>query len=250
MREEEEFCKESFNNYLVNKLGFRPTNWKEGDDPPDYYFTLDVQKYMVEVTSIMLEVVSDSITLEEKKFESSIDDLVEEIKKDANNKGILKGTYVMSFFGPFRNFAKVKRKIKKPTLKYIEKTQGKNKESWHTLYQLAERNCAICKTGISSDFIAHGVTSPEFYMRWTELIKPEACKLLKKEAKGKMLYLREEKVPRILLLLNYFRHSELIKSVYKNCKLEPEVLDFYHSIFIVEADGSGYFIHSKEESWM
>ena len=49
MRIDEEFSKFCFDNYMTNELNLSLKSWKEGENPPDYYFNLDSQCYAVEV---------------------------------------------------------------------------------------------------------------------------------------------------------------------------------------------------------
>jgi len=62
--------------------------------------------------------------------------------------------------------------------------------------------------------------------------------------------LKKISIPKILLLDNKYQHSDLFKNIYKKCELNADILDFYHSIFILEPDGSGYFVHTKEKTWL
>lgn len=250
MRKNEEFCKDSFNNFLVNKLGLYPSNRRKGENPPDYYFTLNRQDYAVEVTTIMLNVISTAKPMPQLSFHSALSDFTEEIMEEAKNQGILNGTYYLYFFGPFDKFTKAKKSIKKSALSYIDKSQSITTGDWKIIYQSGERKCEIFKTGTSSDKVSlGGIASPD-YGKWEGEYEEEACRILLEWTLIKRKKLKNVKQPKILILLDNYPFSDLSKGIYKKCKLEPDILNFYHSIFIVEPDGSGYFIHSKEKNWV
>lgn len=247
MRKDEEFCKDIFDKYLANNLSLHPSNWREGEDPPDYYLTLERHDYAVEITTIMLKVISDSKLIPQKSFHSAIDDLVEEIREEVKKQGILSGNYVISFFGPFGEFKKARILIKKSGIRYIKDTQSKSKAPWEILYLEREQKCEIIKAGITSNIIGHGITSPN-YGKWDGEAEQEACQILIEWIRNKMAKLKNKNLPKILLLFNKYPFSGTL--IFKKCKIDDEILNFYHSIFIVEPKGDGYFIHSKEKRWV
>ena len=250
MRKDEEFCKEIFNNFLVNNLGLQPSNWREGEDPPDYYFTLNGQDYAVEVTTIMMKVISADKPIPQVLFHSALKELGEEIMEESKNQRILKGTYYLYFFGPFDKFSKAKKSIKKAALNYIDKTQNLTTGDWKIIYQSRGRKCEIFKTGTTSDKVSlAGIVSPD-YGKWEEEYEEEACRLLLEWILIKKQKLKDIKKPKILILLDNYPFSDLSKNIYKKCKLDPDILNFYHSIFIVEPKGVGYFVHSNEKAWV
>jgi len=182
LRKEEKDCWNNFEKYLGEELGLNPTNWREGEDPPDCYFTIDSQDYAVEITTIMVEINLDSRKLPEKGFRSSVDEFAKEIEDEAVKKGLLDGAYVISFFGPFSKFRKKKKKIKNASLKYMKESQAQERGSWKVIYKEGSRNCAIYKAGTGKKWVSLGIGSPDFYVRWTELAPKEACYLLHRRA--------------------------------------------------------------------
>ena len=50
--ESEIICQRSFNEYLTSRFRSTIIKWSDGDEPPDYFLTLDGEKYAIEVTAL------------------------------------------------------------------------------------------------------------------------------------------------------------------------------------------------------
>ena len=103
-REDEEFCKSRFSEFLANVLKTKGIEWEDGprNEPPDYYLTINNTRFAVEVTQF--QVTRDTILgtgrVLEKTYEAWCRQLVEEIEGIVISEGVLKGTYVISFDAP------------------------------------------------------------------------------------------------------------------------------------------------------
>jgi hypothetical protein len=244
MKEDEEFCKDNFNNYLINKLHLQPKNWRKGENPPDYYFTLSRKDYAVEVTTIMMQVTSEPKSLSQQCFQLALRRLSKNIEKTAKEQNILSGCYCLSYDDTFDNFSKL---IKKSALDYLKNTREDNEAQWKIIFREGRPKCEIKKFSNVPNKIIPAISSPK-YFKSEKGIPSEACQLMQRCVMDKMKKLGKINLPKILILNDRYLFSE--HYIYKKCTLDNGILEFYHSIFIVELRGNLYFIHSEEKSWI
>jgi len=247
MREEEEFCKDIFNKYLVNKLHLQPLNWREGENPPECYFTLNGKDYAVEITTIMMEVTSEPKSLSQQSFQLALRRLSKNIERAAKEQNILSGWYCLSYDDTFDNFRQARKLIKKSVLDYLKNTREDNEAPWKIIFREGRPKCEIKKLSNIPNKIITLISSPK-YFKSEKGIPSEACQLMQKCLMDKMKKLGKINLPKILLLNDRYLFSE--PHIYKKCTLDNGILEFYHSIFIVELKGNSYFIHSEEKSWI
>jgi hypothetical protein len=247
MKEDEEFCKDIFNNYLINKLHLQPKNWRKGENPPDYYFTLSGKDYAVEVTTIMMQVTSEPKRLSQQSFQLALSRLSKNIEKIAKEQNILSGCYCLSYDDTFDNFGQASKLIKKSALDYIKNTMEDNEAPWKIIFREGRPKCSIQKASNVLNMIITAISSPK-YITPKEGIVPKACQLMQKCLMNKIKKLGKINLPKILILNDSYLFSD--HYIYKKCQLDNEMLEFYHSIFIVERKGNFYFIHSEEKSWI
>ena len=250
LRKEELKCWKNFKIHFSQRLGINLSNWEKGEDPPDCYISLNKERFAVEITTVMSKVILPNKVLSERGYLSSVHKFIEEIEHKAKNEGILDGAYVISYFGPFHSLNKAKKTIENSALKYIKENQGVEQQKCLYIYKEDDRNCSIIKAGTASKKIGKGIGSRDLSNRWTEKALGEACRLLKECCHTKIKKLKNTTHPIILLLSNAFTHSDLFNKIFKMCKLDADIKNFYHSIFISEPDGSGYFVHSKVQDWL
>ncbi len=124
MREDEEHCKEIFNTFLNQYYHDVDIIWTPGgrNKPPDYFLWLRRDKYAVEITSVIEKATLGNKIIDHIEIDKSIKRFIEDIKKDAIEKGFLKGAYIIRY-KPIIDFGKQKRRISIRIRNYLQRTQ-------------------------------------------------------------------------------------------------------------------------------
>jgi ribosomal protein S21 len=139
MREDEEFGKQAFDQYLAAK-GVTERIWRDGGDkrePPDYYLTAENEDFVVEVTTLDQQILTPrGIVVSRDGIDKAIKDFVKAIERDALAQGILQGEFFV-WFGPLEIDLHPKRKeLKSLILEQIRAMQFSKeiteKGSWET----------------------------------------------------------------------------------------------------------------------
>ncbi len=254
-RRREEFCKEVFDGYLIEKLGVKSTSWTRvarGQDPPDYHLEIGTDRYAVEVTStkVLHTITPGEIKFDEETYETSIRKLVEELESKTKDEAILSGLYIVIFYNPFSNkrFSRIRKTILKDLLSFIKATQSFPATSLKTVHHNNKKVCSIFKLqGYPNkiyevfQYVAR-TESPEFFKYVTEIINYAVSqKRQKLEQKG-------VNSPTILLLLNTYGLADPL--IYRKCINHVANIKFFHSIFLVMGDASGSFLYSRNREWL
>lgn len=244
-REDEEFCKDTFDKFLSGF--FNPTEivWKDGNDPPDYDLYLGGRKFAVEVTTIVEEKTQiGSRRLSPVTIIVSFGRLKEEVKQIASDKGFLNGFYAITYSGPFDNFKSIKKTLKHNLLEYIRTTRVLRDAPEKIIFQQNDQWCRIRKLHNRSNKIAI-VRKP--IAKWENQIPIELSQLLQETLREKSNKLRKIEHQKILLLYDAYPLSS--PDTYKNCVSHLTSLDAFHTIFIAQNREDGFILFSKDEIW-
>lgn len=250
LRKLETDCAKNFEKYLIQRNDIKCIHWEEGENPPDCNFMIDGKNFAVEITTIMLTVHSQNKDFSNQSYQSLFKNLGEEIEQQAKSEGILDGVYVISPFGPYDDIRKAKRIITNLALQYMKDNQNVKQAKPCIIYEEGTRYCKILRLGKTKKVVKIGIGSPDYSDSYTDDAPNVAHGLLIERCQTKIEKLKNMKLPTILLLSNTFTHSEHFIEIFKMRKLDADITVFYHSIFIVEPDGNGYFVHSKEKKWL
>lgn len=269
MRAEEEFCRNCFDSYLRERLGLL-TAWQPGTEPPDYFLTVGGATFAVEVTQLFGEVRTEAGTsMGNEKYEASMESLCETIRKAAIEEGVLRGFYLVQFVGPFAEFRRSRNLIVSGVLEYIRGTQGATTARGRVVFaeigeQMKERgftpemiaefvgyrwipgSCSAVKLGGTPRGI-HCVTSGRSRVMWEGQALAEACRMLQQAVSEKRRKLADIADARILLLLHQWPMTGA--GIYEQCRGALRDLECFHSVFVVEGEGGGYFLHTQETEW-
>ncbi len=181
MRNDEIAAIVGFRDYFLEK-GMKVEPWEEGEDPPDFYLTVESERFAVEVTNLIDEIEVnkedaprpsytaaevtnpiDEIEVNGKdvsrlSYTMVVDKLASEIEKESLKNGIMGGSYVLWVNGPLKDFSKHKRHIKAKALAFLE--QMKDSAPGYGEYLLAaDETGIILKTDFpdQSPECLHGV---------------------------------------------------------------------------------------------
>jgi hypothetical protein len=260
MRHDEIAAVEGFREYLLSK-GMRVEPREDGEDPPDFYVTVERERFAVEVTNLMDEIETGGADIPRLSYTNSVHKLTIEIEEESRNSGTLRGHYVLWVNGPFENFSKLKKHIKSKSMVFLEQT--KNTSPGYGEYLLAADEtgailttdftdqppevlqgeavfCFIWKKDDCSNHLSLIITSPKF-MDWKVELERDACKLLQRSISEKCDKLKDVTSKRILLLPDLSRFMDL--KVYQKCVAKLHGLENFHSILVSSASGDIIAIH-------
>ena len=122
MREDEEFAKQAWTNYLTNLGLGESLNWEGGEDPPDYKLEISNKPYVIEVTQITEKIRLGNNFYPEPKVNAELQYFIDELRTAAKNESLITGEYVLALDG-IRNLKNRKSKIVEDSLVYMRATQ-------------------------------------------------------------------------------------------------------------------------------
>ena len=248
--ESEEFCKSCFDKYLRGLLPDSNVVWEDVEqrcEPPEFYLTVDGAKYAVEVTILILKagvgtkkalpigVIRDLL----RRF------VIDDVETTAKKNHFLRGAYSVTFSKPITNFTHVKGAIQDALLSYICATQGVSKVPPRVVYECGRQKCSIEKVHAEEDKVVMG--GPIIPRREDEALA-EAQQLLDNRLGEKEHRLREISYPKILLLHNKYHFAEF--QTYEKCISMAPSLSSFQAVFLVECNGRGFMLYSKDAAWI
>jgi len=205
----------------------------------------------------------------DQQYEASMMTVCEQIREAAIAEGTLRGLYLIHLVGPFGDFRRARRLIIERALECIRVTQGTTTGPGRVVFaEMAERmkelgfgpdmiveavgdrwipgSCTIAKLAGSPDAI-HCVTSARGRFMYEGQVSAEACRMLQEAVCEKQRKLAKIPEAKILLLLHQWPMQRAW--IYRGCVKALRLLDRFHSIFVVEGDDEGYFLHTEEAGW-
>jgi hypothetical protein len=269
MRDEEEFCKQSFDRYLTSRLGLH-TEWRPGPDPPDYFVAIEGSTFAVEVTQLFGQLRdADGRHVDDMQYQVSTNRLCAKIQRLAIQRGTLRGLYVLRFVGAFRHWRQAAPPITGRALAYVASTstpatasprvifaeaveqtstRGSSDEALleHVGSQFRHGSCSIHKLADAPDAIVCSADAPDRWM-WEGQVLPEACRLLQRAITTKKAKLANIVDPKVLLVVHEWPMER--GWIYKGCASQLSSLDYFHSVFVVDTQGEGYFLHTRDPRW-
>ena len=269
MRTEEEFCKQCFDGYLRERLGLS-TQWRLGNEPPDYYLTVGGRTFAVEITQVFGQVTTEAEeSMGDEEYEASMETLCESIRRAAIAEGMLNGFYLIQFVGPFGQFRRSRSLITAGVLQYIRGTQHATTAPGRVVFSeiglqmkdigfapetIAEfvgdrwipESCSIEKLGGAPDGIECVAGSRSRFM-WEGQVLAEACRMLQGAVSQKRRKLAEISEPLILLVLH--RWPMVGAGIYRGCMEDLNLPRWFHSVFVVQSADVAYFLHTEQTDW-
>lgn len=240
MRDREEHCKEMFNSYLKERLGFTEIKFIEGDEPPDYYLEIHGKKYAVEVTTIEAqEEIDNEKPLTRSSVDNSYRDLAKQVEKLAIEADILNGFYLIKFRERIAQFSRIRRKIIEEMTEYVRKTQNDASAPEHLIERDCVLICSITKLHDGKNLIDHMRT----VAGW---IGEFACDYLQFAISEKKRKLQNIHLPKILLLLGHYEFAD--RAEYELCIPTLKFLDEFHTVFMIgkfNGESEGYILHTQ-----
>lgn len=243
MREDEEHCKNAFDTFLKQRYQGGDITWVCGDEPPDYFLQLRDNKYAVEITSVLEKAALGNKIRDHLEIDKSIKRLIEDIQKDAIEKGILNGAYIVRY-KPIRDFGKQKQGISTRITDYLKRTKNVSSPQAKDIAGEGHLRWYIRKLHSEKSYL-NGTTDDA---KWEAEAEDELCNLLNKVLERKVKKLKTISLPKILLL--YDRFVWIDADGWRQYLAKLSYVDNFHTIFLVSDKSSNSILHSIESSWL
>ena len=229
-------------------------HWEDvpkGQDPPDFYLTINPSVFAVEVTSteVMRDVAIGGGRLRQETYYRNHTELVKRINRAAQERGILSGAYSIRFCRPLaaRYSKHLEQSVIKASLEYIQRTQHMSVSEPEDVSYEYKQVCWISKSDNRFNKISRGFLDAA----WGESpeVTEKVCGMLQKAIGDKKAKFERkgESAPKLLLLLNTYDFAT--SGMYEECARRAEDLSFFHSVFVVWPDGNWFLLHSIDERW-
>jgi hypothetical protein len=236
----EELCKSRFGDFLSKNSISSVQDWREGEEPPDFYLSMDGNDYAVEVTNLMEQLNVGRTKLPIIGIIKSLKVCVDEVEKIARDRSILHGTYIVTFSKPIDNFRSVRIPLQTTLLQYIENTQESTDALEQTAFRSGRQTCSIKKLHSQANQIRmHGPT----ISKWEGEAAEGICALLEDRIEDKRQKLQNISQPKILLLYDLYHFADPI--MFSNCVSGFSALTHFDTIFVVQSNADGFILYSQ-----
>jgi len=242
MRDNEEHCKNAFDSFLKLRYQRNDIVWSDGDEPPDYYLDLCGTRYAVEVTSVLEKAMLSRRNIDHIKIDKSIKRFIEEIQKDAIEKGILKGAYIVRY-KPIGDFGKQRQAIATRIKDYLRHTQNAPSAPAEDICGEGHLRWYIYKLQSDKSYLSRTTGDA----KWKGEAETELCNLLNKAIEAKVKKLKTISLPKILLLHDRFVWIDADE--WRHYLANLSYVDNFHTIFLVSDKSSNSILHSSESKW-
>ena len=243
MRKDEEHCKNAFDAFLRLHYPDNDIVWSAGDEPPDYYLELCGIKYAVEATSVLEKTTLGNKIIEHLETDKSIKRFIEDIQKDAIEKGILKGAYTVRY-KPIRDFGKQKQVISARIRDYLQHTQNVSSAPAEDIAGKGHLRWYIHKLHSNKSYLSRTTGDA----KWKGEAEDELCNLLSKALERKVKKLKNISLPKILLL--YDRFAWIDAEEWRQYLSKLSYVDNFHTVFLVSDKSSNSILHTIDSVWL
>jgi len=239
VHEDEKLCITAFESYLMRLPGIRQFVIEKKDEAPDYWMSINRNRYGVEITQIVEFVEGGKKTIELLCYKKSIYDLAKSIETNARILGLLHGKYYLHLKGtPRYSPKKDKKGIVARAILYIEKTQNQEMTNRFELFQDGRQRIEIMKTTNDKSYVKLGFHV--FSARWQTDSIQEALRLFKiafAKKEKKLSKAKELCEGIILLILN--RYQPFFNDDWQMFfdQWESEPVEFFHSVYFITSEG-------------
>src|SRR5215204_4204234 len=196
----EEFCRTQFDIWLRRNYPSAVISWEylsQLQQPPDFYLVMDGEKYAVEVTTVMRKVTIGGIPMSDATTDNYLRNLVLDVAARCHERGILRGTYFVSFPEGVSIFKETKKKLEAAIAEYVLRTQHDESAPAEAIIIDNQMIAEIDKEHTRNDFIYPILSG---YGGWESETYKEFCPILKEDVAVKKEKLRSVPQPWILLL--------------------------------------------------
>lgn len=229
MRDDENYAKEQFSNFLESKT-IEDFEWFDGDEPPDFYLDISNLRFAVEVTRLVDNIETQRGIKPRNTIDSSAEKLVEKINQESQKTKILDGRYIISFSPVQHDFYPVRRQIESKILNFIKLNQHNRESIKEDIIIDSIDYCSILKTLVRKPEVIIG-TYPSS-AKFVSVALDDACKNLELAIENKQNRMKNIlDMPKILLLLNESHY--ITTGQYLSCIDVISKNIFFHTICMI-----------------
>lgn len=253
-RPEEEFSEEVFTEFLKAEHGVQDMEWKHEPNgettSPDFHLRCGGRTFAVEVTAIM--------TTYEQTGRQPVSDLgiwkaterlAEEVEREAIAAGALRGTYILTIDGPYDEFFKGLKELKKLLFEFVAQTTTLNRVPMTVppLVTSSGVRYLLEKCGPEGNQV--GIAMMDDGEAWGYEIAKQLSNLVRAAVGTKAGKLSPSKFPCVLLLLDrYHLGTEREYELVRNDLAEPgdaSPVNAFHSIYLLDGQRRIFALHPR-----
>lgn len=242
--ESERLSKEHFSTwlahrqpYLTQEWLFEPNGFKTA---PDFHLRLDGVTYAVEVARVQsLQRVGD-LVVSESNWTGSFERVRRRLLNEHKATGTLRGAYHFMVEALLPHFRKNEAKLIQQLSQYIHDTQEVPTAPDQEVVVAGTRVGIIAKLHNRAEYIALS----GFGRSWPD---DSFCAIVQSEVLDKMHKLRQEKLPCILLLADWYLMAP--PYIWDACARDAGGYEFFHSVFVITHTEHDYMLHSLNPDW-
>lgn len=257
--DEEKLCAECFQRLLSARFGISAVEVERmprGADPPDFWFTIEGQRFPVEVSSLVEKVVTDGRADTTAGVHDRVRKFVCNVEEDALRAGCLSGEYVI-WFGACANVHDNRKDLERSAVDFVRHTQLTDTTEEHPIVEGGHNTrITICK--LTPDR-AH-VGAAYVGAKWQAESAAEVRELIEERIMKKRCALEKKGITAqdkpVLILYDAYLHADIddIRRAVSSLKAEP----WFHSIACVRSkkispevplDGECWLLVSEEPRW-
>jgi len=230
LKRQEEWCRNEFDSWLRKHHPGARIIWQdEPNDPPDFWLTLNGNRYAVEVTRILDQ--------QERGDTAALCRLVDEAESEALQAGELTGTYIVVFDGRIHNLGKVRNALKARFREFVRLTAARRKVPSTPIEIKGRVLCSIEKLSQHRSVLGFAGGADKSGS-WEGEIRQELSGILQQSLAAKSAIAIKLNVPMIIVLYDVFAlatRREFIK-----CLQAIPDAKMFHMVYVVEDIGRGY----------
>jgi hypothetical protein len=217
--------------------------WCEGEHPPDYYLDFGGQKFAVDVSILLKQVMLGHARLRPRDVRDAFADLVREVELSAKQVGVLDGNYIVYMPRAIPNLRQVAPLLKERMLKFVATTCASPAGVREVFYKVAGRRCVIEKVADHGSALFCGGPSG---CRWATDAERELGELVAERIAAKAADLQRIAIPKILLLDDQYPFAEA--SMYRSLVRPISGTDDFHTIYVHRRGLDGILLTSRLSS--
>jgi hypothetical protein len=204
-RLDEEFAKESFSRALSGLGVSGKVVWAPGTEPPDFFLSLDAERFAVEVTRIVGQIELGGKRESKRKSGAVLQRFAEDLQNIAREQEILRGAYVM-WLEPLHDFAEIAPTARLAFLDYVSRTRSLPRAPKKVVLKRPGLHWSIEKVHDQKDYLL-AMRSEGSGGLLSEIVK-DLPGLVAATAEVKKVKLAAIDMPHILLLVDDYHYAD------------------------------------------
>ena len=238
--ESEETSKAGFDAFLRAHSPASSTKWWEGEDPPDYYLEFAGERFAVDVSILVEQVVLGRARLRWRDIRDALADFIRKVELSARQAGVLNGRYTVYVPRPIPDLRHEGPLLRQRILEFVAATRASPAGVWEEFYKVARRGCVIEKFDEHGSALVGGGPSVS---RWATDAERELAQLVAERIAAKAADLQRIRMPKILVLDEQYPFAEAW--MYSRVAQPICAADSFHTIYVSRRGVDGVLLTSR-----